>query len=137
MEKTIKHKGRAHRVFRIRAFGKDLEVIVSQGTYRSNGTLALQVLELTTENGQPVLEPFGMLTSNIEADLPLHQGSGEAFVKTWSENEGWALQIADAIGSYQEIDAVCRHVSLPLYSFDLTKIYAGEAREGNDDPKSE
>lgn len=118
------YKGREHKVFSFRAFGQKHRVIVTQERYSCNGTLALQVMEIVREGLDSYLEPWGMLTINVEDDYVIHQSEKEAFVKNYSENEGWAEAIAAEIGTEQGVWAHVGHALAPLYEFDLEKIYA-------------
>lgn len=118
------YKGREHKVFSFRAFGQRHRVIVTQERYSSNGTLALQVMEIIRDGLDSYLEPWGMLTVNVEDDYVIHQSEREAFVKNYSENEGWAEEIASLIGTEQGVWAHLGHAQAPLYEFDLEKIYA-------------
>ena len=121
---TYTYRGREHKVFTFHAFGQRHRVIITHETYASNGTLALRVLEIVSEGPDTYLEPWGMLTMNVEADGVMHQGEKDAFVKNYSENEGWAENLASLIGTEQGVWAHVGHALAPLYEFDLEKIYA-------------
>lgn len=120
--KTYFYMGREHRVFAFRAFGQEHEAIILEESYASNGTLALQVMEIAGEGPDRWIEPWGMLTVNVEDDCVIHQSDCEAFVKNYSENEGWAVEIAAMIGEEEGIWAELPHGEVPLYAFDLEKI---------------
>lgn len=111
--KTI--NGREVKFFTINAFGKEFEVFVEKTEYRSNGALALCVNEWDEE--YQILEPFGNLTVNLEGIsevMPLTH----AFVKDYSENEGWALDLARQIGGRPTGDVADNgFVRVPLWDF--------------------
>lgn len=121
--KTYFYRGREHRVFSFHAFGQEHEAIILKERYASNGTLALQVMEIVSGGPDTWTEPWGMLTVNVEQDRALHQSETAAFVKTYSENGGWAVGLAGMIGKEAGVWAELPHADVPLYEFDLEKIY--------------
>lgn len=123
MMESYSYMGREHRVFSFHAFGQEHRCILARETYAHNGTLAVQVLEISDWDGETVLEPWGMLTANLE-EMPVHQSGTDAFVKTYSENEGWALELASQVGTYLEVDAMTSHAAFPLVRFDTDSFYA-------------
>lgn len=98
--------------FRISFYGKEYTVYLIPQKYYNN-TLAIEVYE---DN----YEPFGTLTVNMSNGL---QASNRAFVKNYSENEQWAEELANQIGTRLNIYANSGFVSVPLYEFDLEKCY--------------
>jgi len=123
---TYKHNGKLYRVFSITAFNRYYNVIVTKEQYL-NGKLALMVLNLIDNgdfNNQTRTELFGMLTTNISSCL---SNDTEAFVKTYSENEEWAEDLAVAIGGIKEnISVPAGYEEIPLYDFNNLNIYADE-----------
>ena len=115
----MKHpvNGRKLRQFEISFFGSKISVYVVPMFY-ANGTLALKVY--CYEQKYQDYEPFGVLTVNLEHQL---QSDDRAFVKTYSENEKWAEELAGQIGEYSGVTARSGYVSLPLYRFDTDKCY--------------
>ena len=69
-------------------------LLVLRGTYVHGGSLALEVYSYDSSEG---LEPFATLTVNIPGTEGLTDGT-HAFLKDWSENEGWAPELARLIG---------------------------------------
>lgn len=121
--RTYRYMGREHRVFAFQAYGAFHRCILVEHVYTCNGTLAVQVLEILEDGPDRWLEPWGMLTANVENGEPFHQSGTAAFIKTYSENSGWALAIADEVGTYQGVDAVMGHAVLPLYEIHAEKLY--------------
>lgn len=115
----MKHpvNGRKLRQYEISFYGNQISVFVVPMFY-GNGSLALKVFSYEPEYQD--YEPFGVLTVNLEHQL---QSNDRAFVKTYSENEEWAEELAGQIGEYSGVTAQSAYVSLPLYRFDTDKCY--------------
>lgn len=117
--KTFSYEGKNYKVFKIKMFGTEYEVIVLARTYRVDNSLALEVMNI--EDGE--LEPFGVLTVNI--GNMVMQSDTNAFVKTYSENEGWAKDLAKKIGGVDTgLLASNGYVTFPLFDFSNLSIYA-------------
>lgn len=101
--------------FEIEFYGKQT-VYVAPMNYAQNNSLAIEVL--CEEDG--FVESFGVLTSNLGHPA---QTENRAFVKTYGENDSWAKQIAEQIGSYLGVDYNTGYGNFPLYEFDLEKCY--------------
>jgi hypothetical protein len=94
----------------IDAVGGKLKVFLRESEY-SNGRKAIVAID--AECGQP----WGMLTVNVVEAVLLPD---EMIVKTYSENEGWALQIVELFPELFESagwDATVGRVSCPVYRF--------------------
>lgn len=122
MMDSFSYRGREHRVFAFHAFSQEHRAILVQESYARGGTLAVRVLEVTDMGGETLLEPWGMLTVNLEALAHLQSGT-DAFVKTYSENEGWAMELALQVGTYLGVDAVAGHAAFPLFRFGTDGFY--------------
>lgn len=79
----------------IRAHGQNFSIQLYEMKYH-NGTPAIQAF--CFDEGYP--EPFGMITVNIEGVSEVLP-EGEFCVKTWSENEFWAVDALKASGLYE------------------------------------
>lgn len=125
MRKSIKLEGKTYRVFSINFFDETVNVIVKPCRYRNNNSLALTVEEIC-EDGESddYTEPFGTLSSNlpqITADV-----SDRYALKTYSENEGWAEQLAMQLGKPTGRMFSSGYAVFPEYTFDEEKVYAEE-----------
>lgn len=123
MERAFIYNGEARKVFPIVAFGNKYDVIVVSRQYNSDGTLALEVLDIVDNedhNDQAYVEPFGTLTVNMSSDL---QSGTQAFVKSYSENEDWADKLAEAIGGKKtNISKQAGYASVSLWDFSNINI---------------
>lgn len=123
MERAFIYNGEARKVFPIVAFGNKYDVIVVSRQYNSDGTLALEVLDIVDNedhNDQTYVEPFGTLTVNMSSDL---QSGTQAFVKSYSENEDWADKLAEAIGGKKtNISKQAGYASVSLWDFSNINI---------------
>jgi hypothetical protein len=77
--------------YNIEAFGQAYKVWVEEETY-ATGQPALQVY---TNDEEGYAEPFGRLTVAMPG---VALAPGEILLKTWSENEGWAEDLARKLG---------------------------------------
>ena len=117
--KTFNYENKNYKVFQVTAFNHKRNVIVTPREYM-NGTLALVVMEIiTAEDGVQDLEPYGVLTVNIEHPL---QDETHAFVKAWSENAQWADDLASQIGKPTDTVVPTGYVATRLWEFDLSKL---------------
>jgi hypothetical protein len=115
--KTVKFEGKTFYQFDITAFGKKEKVICVPRQYQ-NETLAIEVLSY--EKDYDDWGTYGILTTNLD---DYRQSDTRAFVKTYSENEGWATKLLNMIGAKKtRISATNGWVDFPLYEFDLSKI---------------
>ena len=100
--------------------GKTLRV--ERGEYR-DGSLAVTVEEEYYDEvfGGDICEPFGCLTVNLapySGTAALLQNGDHAFVKDWSENEGWADALASTIGAKPlGVFVPCGYVKARLWDF--------------------
>lgn len=117
---TFVHEGKNYRVFTCHAFGSEHRCILVPGFYR-NGTLAIRVLDINGPEENAFAEPFGVLTVNHDDNR--FQTLTDAYIKTYTENEGWALELAAQAG-----ECICECISDrgidPLYRFDISTFTA-------------
>ena len=105
------------KTFTVNAFGEKTQVFCTRGKY-VNGTLGIEVFEMNPDYDYP--EPFGALTVNL--DHPA-QSATRAFVKTYSENEGWAEELLKLIGAEPTgITVQSGFATLPLYDFSKSSM---------------
>ena len=121
MQKTFTLDGKTYKVFPVTCFDEQYNVIVYPATYVHSGSLALQVLEVTHPEYGPV--PFGTLTVYLRDEI-LPQDDSHAFVKNWSENDGWAMALAKKIGKDSGLRGEAGYCLAPYFEFDLKKVYA-------------
>ena len=105
--------GKEMKGFIIELAGETINVILAKGQYTKDGSLAIRAYSVDTMHGKTFLEPFGTLTVNTG----LETVGNCQFVKTWSENEGWAGQIADRVGEDTGIYAESDYAIVHLYRF--------------------
>lgn len=120
MKKIVTINGKEHRVRTITAFGRKVEVILAKGTYQFDGSLAIRVYEITKQDGTAFAEPFGNLT--VHMGMPMDPAGNAQCVKTWSENEGWALALARKIGRPSGVNFYNGHVVSPVFEFDAEAL---------------
>lgn len=115
------------------------EVMLSICSYRPlphcETPLAIEVLcpaeEEDDEEDGPYMESYGTLTVNMDPYTGRKdQGENRAFIKTYSENDPWAMQLINALKE----EGIARYAgkmvqggfgqTLPLYEFDLEKLRA-------------
>ena len=92
LHQCTQFRGRMHKVFPITAFGAKHNVVVDALNYRDDNTLAICVYEMLPDEH---FEPWGVLTVNMSSSLA---NDTRAFVKSYSENEEWADDLARQIG---------------------------------------
>ena len=121
MVNTLRFEGREHKVFVVKTPYGTYPMIVAERQY-GNGGLALEAISCA-DIGDGYLEPedsFGILTVNLGTASKLCQ-----FVKNYSENEGWAEELARAIGGKDTgIREQTGFVTVPFYDFSQMQIYA-------------
>lgn len=108
---TICHKGKQYVVFTVDTWGVSRKMIIEKTSYVHGGNLCLMAMEVGTD-GKIDDDPWGPVTYNKEEILP----KGYAAVKTYSENEGWAEDLARK--------ARGKHVSGDIWDFTDMRITA-------------
>ena len=107
------------KTIQVTAFGR-VRTLVAQTAEYGNGRLAITLGEPIDPNSEDYafypegIEPFGVLTVNLAAPCP----EKHAYIKTWSENEGWAEEAARALGGKPTRYAFpTGYVTAPLWDF--------------------
>ena len=117
MRKNYTLNGRTYKVYSVQSFGSKHEIILLPDEY-PDGSLSLQAWEIDPDGS---VEPYSDLTKNLRSDL---QDGKHAFVKTYSENEGWAKELLHLAGAVPTgISSRTGYVILPLYDFSDAGIY--------------
>lgn len=122
------HKLRRLKEFKIEIEGKERTLFAVPGK-NNHGTL--QIIVYTTCPAKRDGTYFGTLTKDLDAP---EQSDTMAYVKTYTENEGWAKQLADMIGKETGKIKKEGYVELPLYEFEIEKCYSDE--EDNPEEKT-
>jgi hypothetical protein len=82
----------------VNCFGKDYKVKLILEHYSDGNRPAIYVDYLDEDLDEQL--PFGCLTVNIP-EVPLEPN--QCFVKTWSENEEWAMDLINKVGCFDKL----------------------------------
>ena len=121
---TFELNNKKYKVFEIEAFGNKEKVIIIPEKYLVGNILDLMVFSLYEDpvSQQICPEAFGVLTVNLRN---MHPDKGFSYVKNYSENSGWAEDLAQKIGGRDTgKSAQTGFVTVPLYDFTKIDIYA-------------
>ena len=118
--KNMIHELKKLKEFKIEIEGKETTLFAIPGKDK-HGTL--QIIVYTPCSTKKDGTYFGTLTKDLGAP---EQSDTMAYVKTYTENESWAKQLADMIGKETGKIKKTGFVELPLYEFEIEKCYSDE-----------
>ena len=105
------------KIYELNFYGHKYHIVMQKGTYRSNGTLAIEMLEVSPK-GKRVRDYFGMLTVNI-ADSDVVASDKYAFIDTNNNGEEIAQWLIDnKIAKNTGIKGYSGFCSYPLFKFE-------------------
>lgn len=117
--KTVSFEGKTYKVYQVKCFGATYNIFLRPRSY-TDGTLAVEALEIDSDLDPASVEPFAVLTSNLCSPL---QSDREAFLKTYSENS-WVpdFVLNNGICEYTGIVQPSGYCTFPLARFDFSKM---------------
>ena len=109
------------KIYELNFYGKKYHIVMQKGTYHSNGTLAIEMIEVSPK-GRRIRDYFGMLTVNI-ADSDVMANDKRAFIDTNNNGEEIAQWLIDNKIAYPTgfigFSGFCTY---PLFEFDKSVL---------------